>query len=363
MNSLNQPLTLNNGVVLSDRVVMAPMTTKGANWDGVIDQNDTRYFTRRAGAAGLLITGATAVSELGEKFPYQQSLYDDHFIPGLAAEAKAMKAHGNKAVVQLYHAGVNAQVSFEKLHKVVGPSAVAFHQVAGAVTELTEDEVWQVVAQFGAAAKRALAAGFDGVEIHGAFGHLLQQFFSPYSNKRTDYWGGTLAKRMRFPLEVVKSVQAAVANKPDFIIGYRITSTEKHTDGAGYDIDETLQLIDQLAETGINYIHATEPDFNQQIKAQINGRTAFITIAHSTSVAEADAALANADLVAMARELIAEPDFADKLAHDQDVETAITSAQQASDLALPPRMVTWLIGPDGGGLVPAGKKYLVDIAK
>lgn len=358
MNVLNQPLKLNNGVVLPNRVAMAPMTTKGANWDGVVDQNDERYFARRAGAAGLLITGATAVSELGEKFPYQQSLYADRFIPGLTAEAKAMKSQGNKAIVQLYHAGVNAQVSFEKLHKVVGPSAVAFHQVSGEVTELSENDVWQVVAQFGAATKRAIAAGFDGVEIHGAFGHLLQQFFSPYSNKRTDYWGGTLEKRMRFPLAVVKKVQevAQAAGQADFIIGYRITSTEQHEDGIGYSIADTLQLIDQLAATGLDYIHATEPDFDQQIKAQIDGRTAFITIAHTTSVAAANAALANADVVAMARELIAEPDFATKLAANQAIATAITSDQQATDLDLPPRMLTWLIGPTGGGLVPAGKK-------
>lgn len=365
MNELKQTLKLNNGVVLPNRVVMAPMTTKGASWDGIVDQNDVQYFARRAGAAGLLITGATAVSELGEKFPYQQSIYADRFIPGLTAEAKAMKSRGNKAIVQLYHAGVNAQVSFEKLHKVVGPSAVAFHQVSGDITELSENEVWQVVAQFGAATQRAIEAGFDGVEIHGAFGHLLQQFFSPYSNQRSDYWGGTLEKRMRFPLAVVKKVQEVVqaADKSDFIIGYRITSTEKHADGIGYDIAETLQLIDQLAATGLDYIHVTEPDFDQQIKAQINGRTALITIAHTTSVASAAAALANADLVAMARELIAEPDFAAKLATKQAVATAITSDQQATDLDLPPRMLTWLIGPNGGGLVPQGKKYLVDIAQ
>jgi 2,4-dienoyl-CoA reductase-like NADH-dependent reductase (Old Yellow Enzyme family) len=365
MNELKQKLKLNNGVVLPNRVVMAPMTTKGASWDGIIDQNDVQYFGRRAGAAGLLITGATAVSELGEKFPYQQSIYADRFILGLTAEAKAMKSRGNKAIVQLYHAGVNAQVSFEKLHKVVGPSAVALHQVAGAITELSEADVWQVVDQFGAATKRALAAGFDGVEIHGAFGHLLQQFFSPYSNQRSDYWGGTLEKRMRFPLAVVKRVQEVVqaADKSDFIIGYRITSTEKHTDGIGYDIAETLQLIDQLAATRLDYVHVTEPDFDQQIKEQINGRTALITIAHTTSVASAAAALANTDLVAMARELIAEPDYATKLTAAQPIATAITSAQQALNLALPPRMLGWLIGPNGDGLVPQGKQYLSAIAK
>lgn len=365
MNKLMQPLKLNNGVILPNRLVLAPMTTKGASWDGIVDQNDTRYFARRAGAAGLLITGATAVSALGEKFPYQQSIYADRFIPGLTAEAQAVQAQGNKAVVQLYHAGVNAQVSFEKSQQVVGPSAKIFHQVNGPITELSEAGVWQVVAQFGAATQRALTAGFAGVEIHGAFGHLLQQFFSSYSNQRTDYWGGTLEKRMRFPLAVVKKVQevAQAADRSDFIIGYRITSTEQHEDGVGYDIAATLQLIEQLVAAGVTYINVTEPDFAQQIKAQINGRAALITIDHTTNVASATTALAHTDLVAMARELIAEPDYATKLAAAQPIATAITSAQQALDLALPPRMLSWLIGPNGGGLVPQGKQYLSAITK
>lgn len=206
------------------------------------------------------------------------SIYEGRFIPGLAKLAKNMKRHGNKALVQIYHSGANSKVSYEKHGKVVAPSVVDFPHFPYQVTELTDEGIGEVIKDFGRGTKRVIEAGFEGVEIHGAYKHIIQQFFSTYSNKREDYWGDTLEKRMNFALEVVKEVKETAKKyaKKDFIIGYRLTEDEPHRNSVGYDIHDTLQLIDKLADTNIDYIHVTSNRFGKQIKNIIKDRTAFI---------------------------------------------------------------------------------------
>lgn len=362
MSLLKQPYTLNNGVVLPNRVVMAPITTKGASWEGKINEEDISFFGRRSAAAGMLITGATSVSQFGEKFSYQQSVYDDTFIPGLKSEAKAMKSSRNKAILQLYHAGINAETSIKKMGKVIAPSVIESRQKVDHIEVPAENDVWKIVTEFVDGAKRALEAGFDGIEIHGGSGHLVQQFFSPYSNKRNDYWGGTLKKRMHFPLEIITQIQREMHKngRDDFIIGYRLTPVEQHENEDGYGIQETLALIEELCSTDLTYIHVNRPEFLKQIRTKINNRSTLISVPHATNVDEADAALSNLDLVGMARELMAEPDFSSKLEQgiENKIVSEVNSEQQARDLAFPRRMLKWMLSQGNEGLVPKGRKYL-----
>ena len=126
---------------------------------------------------------------------------------------------------------------------------------------MTEEEITTKILAFGEATRRAIEAGFDGVEIQGANTYLLQQFFSPHSNRRSDQWGGTMEKRMAFPLAVIESVKQSIAehaNAP-FIIGYRVSPEEKET--PGITMEDTLQLVDVLAEQELDYIHVSVRGF------------------------------------------------------------------------------------------------------
>ncbi|ENF7815701.1 hypothetical protein ABR157_001439 [Enterobacter soli] len=361
IRKLNTPLTFRNGITIPNRVMMAPMTSKAASWEGYIEEEDLAFFGHRSKAASILVTGATAVSKFGEKFPFQMSLYDDSFIPGMSQLAERMKRHGNKALVQIYHSGLRSAVSMEKHGKVYGPSSVKFAEVPYEITELTEAEVWEVVHMFGAATKRAWLAGFDGVEIHGAYSHLIQQFFSPYSNKRTDFFGGTLKKRMNFALAIVDEVQRVAREcwGESYIVGYRLTEEKRHKNGDGYGIKETLQLIDALADKELDYIQVCDNSFNESIYNTINGRTVFITVPHTFSAGETQQELEFADMVSLARACLIETEFASKINEGRECEiiTAITSTEMAESLQWPHRMIEWLLDPNGSEEVPDGIEY------
>lgn len=364
MNRLNDPITLNNGVVIPNRIVMAPMTTKGSHYNGTVGKEDYEFFSRRSEAAGIIITGATAVSKLGENFSYQMSIYDDRFVPGLTELAKNMKRHGNKILVQIYHSGANSKTSYEKHGKVVAPSNVNFPHLPYQVTELSEAEIWEVIKDFGRGTKRVIESGFDGVEIHGAYKHIIQQFFSTYSNKRKDHWGGTLEKRMNFALEVIKEVQKTAKKYADknFIIGYRLTEEEMHKDSVGYDIHDTLKLIDKLADTNLDYIHVTSNRFGKQIKNVIKDRTVFIYVPEDVTPKAAEDGLEFGDMVSLARGMLIEPDFAKKIIDGKEAEVAtkITSVEMARSLHWPMKMAEWLLDPNGRNAVPKGIEFFKD---
>ncbi|WP_390406336.1 oxidoreductase [Lacticaseibacillus jixiensis] len=357
MPQLLDPFPLTKNITLPNRIVMAPTTTKGATVNGTETDADIAYYRRRSQAAGMLITGAGLVDPLGEKFSYQLALDDDSKLPGLTKLAKACHAHGSVAIAQLYHAGVNANIAYQKFGKCVGPSAKSFHQLDHPVTELSDADVEAVIGRFAQAAKRALQAGFDGVELHGAYGHLIQQFFSPYSNHRS----GKFAAGPAFALAVLAAVKAAAqaVGKPDAVIGYRLTQSETHADGVGYTIADTLKLVDQLCTAGITYIHATEPTDGQALRDAIASRAAFIYVPGATDLAQAQAGLEYGDLVAMSHAIVTEPDFAKKLAAGEadQLHFTITSRSQAEDLALPPRMIPWLLG---NGPTIAGMQHIND---
>ena len=361
MDILNEPIKLHSGAIIPNRIVMAPMTSKGSSWDGIIEEEDFEFYERRNQVAGLIITGATAVSKLGENFSYQMSIYDDRFVPGLTKLAKIIKRNGSKAVVQLYHSGANSSVSYQKHGKAVAPSLVDFPHLPYKVTELTDEEIWDIIKDFGLATKRAIAAGFDGVEIHGAYSHLIQQFFSTYSNKREDYWGGTLQKRMNFALEVVKEVQNTAKEyaEQDFIIGFRIMEEEFHWGSIGYDIQDTLQLIDKLSDTKIDYIHGTTNRYGKLFKEVINGRTAFIIVPHASRAVNALKGLEYGDMVSIARAALVEPDFAKKIREGKEaaIATEITSTQMANSLCFPSKLIKWMLDPRGLSIVPKGMHY------
>lgn len=345
-------ITLPNGTTLPHRTAMAPMVVMGANDDGTISDSDLAYFDKRSDVAGLIITGAAYVNKMAYGFDGQISISKDEDIPGLKKLAETAKKDGNKIVVQLHHAGREALHS--KLGKVVAPSAVEFPFLDYVPEALSNEEIEETIKDFGRATKRAIEAGFDGVEVHGANHYLLQQFFSAYSNRRTDKWGSSLANRMRFPLEVVKEVKRVVkeSEKEDFIVGYRISPEEIHEDNTGYTIDESLQLIEKVVSERVDYVHLslftgyrTGPNnstksYGDLVKEVVNDRCPIIIVSNIFTVEDALDALNYGDIVAIGRAALIEPAFTKKIREGNEKEI-ITSVKNLESLAMPEKVVKW----------------------
>lgn len=348
-----QPLALPNGVTLSNRIVMAPMVVWGSSLDGEVTEADIAFAELRSDVAGLLIAGSATVSPEGRTWDHQLSIVNDDMVPGLARLAEAMKSSGHKALIQLHHAGREAEVSGRDLGYTMAPSGIAFPWLPLRPTEMTNQDIARVVEDFGAATQRAIDAGFDGVEIHGANFYLLQQFLSVYANRRDDDWGGDLARRMAFPLAVTREVQRVVAEaeRPDFIVGMRLIPEEWNKDVLGYPIEECLELVDALADQNIDYIHlslsegfaegehAGRGSFSQRIRERLAGRAPVIVVGDVFTADDVAAALAHADLVAIGRAALIEPEFAAKIANGHEADLHITMAGRLNDLAWPPGLL------------------------
>ena len=258
-----QPFSFANGLTLRNRVVMAPMTTWSANADATMSEPELAWYRARANGVGLVITGCTHVQPSGIGFTKEFAAYDDRFIPSLKNLAQAAKSGGAPAVLQLFHAGNKAVPDLVPHGELVSASNLAapkgpFNDGKLASRALTHAEILSMTHDFGEATRRAIEAGFNGVELHGAHGFLLQNFLSPLFNQRTDEWGGSLENRMRFPLAVVAEVRRVIASHAQrpFLLGYRI-SPEEPGEG-GLRINEALTFSNRLIETGlIDYLHAS----------------------------------------------------------------------------------------------------------
>lgn len=220
MSNLFIPFTLNNGVTISNRLVVAPMTHYASNPDGTLSDEERAFITGRSDDFGLFITAATLVHPSGKAFVGQPHAYDDSHLSSLTETANIIKQGGAKAILQIHHGGYQ---SLPQFGEVIAPSAI--DNGKHTARAMTTDEILAVIDGFGKATDLAIQAGFDGVEIHGANNYLIQQFFSRQSNKRDDEWGGSLSNRLRFPLAVIAKVNEIKAKhaRSDFIVGYRFS--------------------------------------------------------------------------------------------------------------------------------------------
>ena len=258
---LFQPFTLNNGVTVKNRLAVAPMTHFGSLADGLISDQERTFLGNRAGDMGLFISAATLVQEGGKAFRGQPEATGENCLDSLKETAQIIQKQGAKAILQIHHGGSQAMVELNHRDKI---SASASEK--DGAREASAAEVEELIASFAQAADLAFRAGFDGVEIHGANGYLIQQFYSAQSNRRNDQWGGSLENRMRFPLAVVDAV-AAVREKHqrnDFIIGYRFSPEEAGEDGL--TMAETGALIDALVQKPLQYLHVSLWEFDKKIR-------------------------------------------------------------------------------------------------
>ncbi|MDT6979400.1 NADH-dependent flavin oxidoreductase [Levilactobacillus zymae] len=354
-----QPYTFKNGLTLKNRLAMSPTTTMSSFYDGHVTNDEIDFYGARAGGLGLIIGEVANVIASGKGFEGELSIANDSDIPGLTALAHAMKQNGTKAVLQIFHAGRKSNDSILRGHQPVSASAVAatFPADSQEPRALSTAEIDDIIAAFGDATRRAIVAGFDGVELHGANTYLLQQFFSPNSNRRTDKWG---IDRMAFAKAVMASAHAAIdqyADRP-FLLGYRISPEEIET--PGIRLADSLAFVDMLGDSVVDYVHVSmgsahrtslndktdhEPILTK-ISRQLAGRKPLMGVGSVETPQDAAAVLAlGTDLVAMGREMIREPLWVQKVAAGDEASLRYQLSPSAMDeLKIPRAMQDYLKG-------------------
>lgn len=328
MKKLSDKVTFKHGAVINNRMVQPPMLTN-SGLNGMVSEDTISYWKARANSAGLVISEYNYVSPAGGPAitwadnRTQLAVYEDKFLPGLTKMAKTMKSGGNKALLQIAHTGREANYRAHLGLPVYAPDSANYPFLPYGVQAFTTEQVEQVVKDFGRATKRAIEAGFDGVEIHGANHYLIQQFFSRFSNHRQDKWGDYEA----FPLAVAKEVFKVVRKyaPQDFIIGYRISPEEINPGNVGYTWHESTKLINDLTNNfDFDYIHLSLPDYKAKpkdsdktfaalFKPVIGKEAKLIIVGDVMSQEAAEDALKYTDLVAAGRAQIIDANFAAKV--------------------------------------------------
>lgn len=236
---------------LRNRIVMLPMGTGYADSRGYVTRRTIDYYAERAkGEVGLIVTEIVCVSPEGRAFSNQLNIYDDSYVPGLGSLAKAIKGRGACCLVQLHHAGRRAGTAANGGVQPVAPSPIPVWKgrtpEGDLPRELTLDEIARLVEAYSQAARRAMAAGFDGIELHFDHGYLPAQFFSPLTNKRLDKYGGSLESRIRFGVEIVESVRRTVGDGP--VVDVRFCADEFIL--GGLSLAETRKMAHLLEQAG-----------------------------------------------------------------------------------------------------------------
>lgn len=321
---------------LRNRIVVSAMNTNYPTPDGAVTDRQVEFYRVRAkGGAGLIITGMTYVHPLGRGPVRMLGSHDDALIPGLRRFTDAIHEEGAKAALQLAHVGRRASSKLIGAQPV-GPSPIA--AMGGEVPhELTHAEIEELVGCFGQAARRAKEAGFDAVELHMAHGYLLSQFLSPYSNKRTDEYGGSVENRARFPLAVLRRVLREVGDSMAVLC--KINGSDFVEGGITLeDAKATARLLEEAGAHGLDVSASTDTTvymgsqpaaiprgclvpLAEGIKSVVNIPVIAVGRINDPALAEDILATGKADLVAMGRALITDPDLPAKVAagHLEDI--------------------------------------------
>lgn len=351
MSALFEPYTLRS-LTIPNRIWMPPMCQYSAAPEGPEagvpqDWHFAHYAARAAGGTGLIIVEATAVSPEGRISPYDLGIWNDTQARAFRRTTEFLKSQGTVPAIQLAHAGRKASTerpwkggaplgTDEGGWRPVAPSPVPFAAGHPVPSELTVEEIREVVGQFAEAARRALDAGFEVAEVHGAHGYLIGEFLSPHSNKRTDVYGGSYENRTRFALEVVDAIREVwPQDKPLF---FRISATD-WLDEAGWAADDTVRFAGTLAEHGVDLLDVStggnasdvripvEPGYQVPFAARVKAETALPVAAVGliTEVAQAEKILANgeADAVLLGRELLRDPSWARRAGRELGAEVHV----------------------------------------
>lgn len=313
-------------LTLKNRFVMAPLTRNRAGAGNVPQELNVTYYKQRAGA-GLIISEAAQISPQGVGYPGTPGIHSKEQVDGWKNVTRAVHDNGGLIFCQLWHVGRISHPNLQPGRATpVAPSAIRPEGEAFTLEgmlpfetprALKIDEIKDIVDQYARAAKNALDAGFDGVEIHAANGYLIDQFIRDGSNQRTDQYGGTLDNRLRFLKEVVAAVIAVV---PADKVGVRLSPENTFNDIRDSDPQSTFNAVaDMLSHFGLAYVHVVEGDFvtgeahldYHELKKRFNG-TYMANGGYDLERAKSSIEKGNADLVSMGKLFIANPDLVER---------------------------------------------------
>ncbi|MCF1597470.1 NADH:flavin oxidoreductase/NADH oxidase [Streptomyces muensis] len=351
MSALFETYTLRD-VTIPNRVWMPPMCQYSAAPEGPEagvpnDWHFAHYAARAAGGTGLIIVEATGVSPEGRISPYDLGIWNDTQVEAFRRITRFLVSQGTVPAIQLAHAGRKASTDQPwrggapvdtDAHgwQPVAPSPVAFADGHPVPSELTVAEIQEIVGQFADAARRALAAGFEIAEIHGAHGYLINEFLSPYSNHRTDEYGGSYENRTRFGLQVVDAVREVWPDdKPLF---FRISATD-WLEEQGWTADDTVRFAADLRAHGIDLLDVStggnaagaripvgpgyQVPFAARVKAETSLPVAAVGLITEAEQAEKIVANGEADAVLLGRELLRRPSWAREAARELGGEVRV----------------------------------------
>lgn len=334
-------------IKLKNRIVMAPLTRNRASQPGNVPSDmNALYYMQRA-TAGLIITEATPISDMGHGYPATPGIHTKAQVEGWKKVTGAVHKKGGKIFLQLWHVGRISHPSLLPNNVLpVAPSAikpagqaVTYQGMQDFVTPraLAADELPGIVAEYIAAAKNALEAGFDGVEVHSANGYLLDQFLRDSTNKRTDNYGGSFANRTRLLLEVAQAVVGVVgADKT----GVRVSPLNPFNDISDSDAQALFNYVaDALSPFNLAYLHVVEggshglgvPDFDfAQLRKHFKGAY-MANLSYDKARGNAALAAGNADLIAFGALYVANPDLVERFAKDAPLNQADSSTFYGGD--------------------------------
>jgi len=331
-------------VTLKNRLVMSPMGCGLANLDGTPSKDMIAYYeTRAIGGVGLIIPEITRINDVtGAGLLRQLSVSKDKHIKPLAELAEAVHKHGTKIFIQLHHPGRETVSALLGGQPVVAPSAIPCKLVKQETRELKLEEVKELIGQFVSGAVRVQKAGCDGVELHAAHGYLLQEFLSPYTNKRTDEYGGSFENRLRILVEIIAGIKKACGE--EFPIGVRLT-VDEFLDKTGVTEDyihlsDGIKIAKALEQTGIDFLDVScglyetgmtcvEPiSFPQgwrkemilAVKKEVHIPVIGVSVIRDPFVAEKFIEDKVLDFVSMGRSYIADPEWPNKAREGRESE-------------------------------------------
>ncbi|MGK5498907.1 NADH:flavin oxidoreductase/NADH oxidase [Streptomyces sp. URMC 125] len=344
MSALFEPYTLRS-LTVPNRVWMSPMCQYSAEPDGPAagvagEWHAAHYAARAVGGTGLILLEATAVSPEGRISPGDLGLWNDRQAEALKRITGFLREQGAVAGIQLAHAGRKASTDAPWRGgaplaadrggwRPLAPSPVPFAEGHPVPHELTREEIGRIVRQFADAARRALAAGFEVAEVHGAHGYLIGQFLSPHSNRRTDAYGGSFENRTRFALEVVDAVREVWPQ--ELPLFFRISATDWLEEG-GWTADDTVRLAAVLREHGVDLLDVSsggnaagvripvgpgyQVPFAARVRAETGMPVAAVGLVTEPEQAEKIVANGEADAVLLGRELLRDPHWAHRAARE-----------------------------------------------
>ena len=296
-------------LTLKNRIMKAPQSSGMSNMDGTVSERLVRYYRQQAaGGAGMIIVEYAYVDDIGAKSAHcHLGISNNEHIPGLAWLAENIREQGAVPAIQIEHCG---RQKFLGTQPICAPSAIPWpklwdqYGVQAVPHVLTIEEIQDIVHAFGDAALRAKQAGFELVEIHGAHGYLLTNFFSPTTNHRTDLYGGSLENRMRIYVEIVRDVRKKVG--PDFPVTIRLSGTDYEPDG--FPIEDTIELAKVLEKEGIDAFHISGGDHHTMIH-QVSPMA--IDVCHNVWAAEAIKKVVHVPVIASGS--ITLPEYAEEI--------------------------------------------------